>query len=609
MNTACDIIPCSSFKDITERLPAVLEQYSHVFPPDSGANILLKPNLNSNMSALTGNTTDLRILSGIIAYLKDKGYSNITIGEGTNSGFYRNRIGVIARLKVDALARYYGVQVKDLNYAEPFDILFDKGVKASVAMDCVDAALFINVPKLKTHFENGMSVCLKNLMGCLVGQENKKKTHDNLPENILRINDGIKPHLHIVDGLVSMEGLGPTRGTPLRTDVIIVGTDPCYIDLVCARFSGFDYRHVRTLALAEKKGLLTEKHFAALSALDIKRCAKTFKPPKAGPLATFIHSPKRQKFFLRIRNTRFFTYFAATDWFGHLLFKTGLRQDVFLQEEMSCSGLSLDEAKCDQCGVCRDVCPLGRGLPRDLKNPDDRCIKCLYCYSVCPKEAIGFDGEFGFFKEQIRQYDSLIRELYSKKQDEEKIVNQVIIIVSGLPRSGTSMMTKMLQSGGIELLVDNIRKADEDNPKGYFEFEKVKRVKEDSSWLEDAQNKAVKMVSMLLYELPKEKHYKVIFMKRDMGEMLASQRRMLQRLNREPTDNDDKMCKLFAEHLAKVDQWLQQQTHIDVIYVKYKDVVENPKREAERVNQFLCGQLDVKSMVSVLDRSLYRNRA
>jgi len=415
MNTTCDITPCSSFKDITDRLPAVLQKYGSVFPPDRKARILLKPNLNSNMSALTGNTTDLRLLSAVIAFLKDKGYSDITIGEGTNSGFYRNRIGVIARLKVDALARYYGVQVKDLNYAEPYDIPFDKAVTASVARDCVDAALFINLPKLKTHFENGMSVCLKNLMGCLVGQENKKKTHENLPENILRINDAVKPDLHIVDGLVSMEGLGPTRGTPVRTDVLIVGTDPYYIDLVCARLAGFDYRRVRTLALAEKKGLLTEHHLAACAQLDSTRYEKAFKPPKAGPLATFIHSPKRQKFFLRIRNTRFFSYLAATHWFGHLLFKTGLRQDVFLKEEMSCSGLVLDETACDQCGVCADVCPLGRELPRDLKKPDDRCIKCLYCYSVCPKQAVRFTGSPGFFEEQLNQYDTLIRKLYETK--------------------------------------------------------------------------------------------------------------------------------------------------------------------------------------------------
>jgi uncharacterized protein (DUF362 family)/ferredoxin len=364
------------------------------------------------MNALTGNTTDLRLLSALISFLKQKGYTNILIGEGTNSGFYRNKIGVISRLHVDKLAAYYGVTVKDLNYAEPYEIDFAQGVKSSVAKDSVDAELFINLPKLKTHFENGMTVCLKNMMGCLIGQENKKKVHADLPENILRINQTIKPHLHIVDALIAMEGLGPTRGTPLRMDSILIGEDPYLIDLACARLAMFDYRQVRTLDLAEKKGLLTPKHHSFVNSLGLERCQKKFAPPKAGPLATFIHSPKRQKFFLKIRNTGFFTYLASTDWFGKLLFLTGLRQDVFLKDEMEFRGLSLDNKKCDSCGICSDACPLGLNLPEDLEKVDEVCIHCLYCYSTCPKHAITFNGEFGFFEEQLKQYDHMIRKLY-----------------------------------------------------------------------------------------------------------------------------------------------------------------------------------------------------
>ena len=211
MSFQIDILKCQTFKDVKEGIFTTLDNYRHLIPGSKDANILLKPNLNANMNALTGNTTDLRILSSLIQFLKSEGYRNILIGEGTNSGYYRNKIGVIARLKVDQLAKYYGVRVKDLNYAEPYEIDFDKDVKASVARECVEADLFINLPKLKTHFEVGMSVCLKNLIGCLVGQENKKKTHQNLAENILRINQAIKPHLHIVDGLIAMEGLGPTQ--------------------------------------------------------------------------------------------------------------------------------------------------------------------------------------------------------------------------------------------------------------------------------------------------------------------------------------------------------------------------------------------------------------
>jgi uncharacterized protein (DUF362 family)/ferredoxin len=400
-----------------------MESFKYLLPSDKAARILIKPNLNSNMNALTGNTTDLRILSALISYLKNCGYSNIAIGEGTNSGFYRSKIGVISRLGIDRLARHYNVQVIDLNYSETRDVNFKGDVVAKVAKECIEADLFINIPKLKTHAENGMSVCLKNIMGCLVGQENKKKTHDDLPENILLLNQAVKPHLHIVDALVAMEGLGPTRGTPVRLDTIIVGTDPYLLDLLCCQITEISYQKVRTLTLAEKKGGVTEEHHRIVKELAKKVKSVPFKPPIAGPLARFIHDPKRQRFFLKIRNTPFFTYLASTDWFGALLFKTGLRQDVFLKEEMRVDMLKLDENRCNRCGVCRDVCPLGIFFPNDYKK-SEHCIKCLYCYSTCPERAISYTGEAGFFAEQERQYDKIIRTMFTLGSKEEKYLNK-----------------------------------------------------------------------------------------------------------------------------------------------------------------------------------------
>src|SRR3990172_10095796 len=183
-----NILQANTVTEIKRGLRNILSlNYRDIFPTNKGSFILIKPNLNANMNALTGNTTDLRLLVSIIEYLKTEGYTNIAIGEGTNSGYYRNNISVISRLKVDALAQYYGVQLIDLNYSEPVYIHFEKGVMAGIAKEVVEADFLINMPKLKTHFEAGMSVCLKNLMGCLVGQENKKKTHLNLAKNILNI--------------------------------------------------------------------------------------------------------------------------------------------------------------------------------------------------------------------------------------------------------------------------------------------------------------------------------------------------------------------------------------------------------------------------------------
>src|SRR4051794_3403004 len=123
-----------------------------------------------------------------------------------------------------------------------------------------------------------------------------------------------------------------------------------------------------------------------------------------------------------------------------------------------------------------------------------------------------------------------------------------IIIVSGLPPPATSLMMQMLDKGGGEALTDNIRTADTDNPRGHYEFERVKKLKDDVSWVPEARGKAVKMVSQLLLDLPRSESYRVIFMQRDLDEMLISQEKMLERLNREAGPRED-IKRAFIKHL------------------------------------------------------------
>lgn len=185
-----------------------------------------------------------------------------------------------------------------------------------------------------------------------------------------------------------------------------------------------------------------------------------------------------------------------------------------------------------------------------------------------------------------------------------------IIVVSGLPRSGTSMMMNMLEAGGIPLLTDNIRTANSDNPKGYYEFQRVKTLEVgDTDWVKDAKGRAVKVISSLLEFLPKQYAYKVIFMERHLSEILASQKAMLlHRGENAEKISDEQMAAMFSKHLRKVKRWLSQQKHICVLYISYNEILENPEIQLGKVNRFLGGVLDVQKMSSKADQVLYRQR-
>jgi hypothetical protein len=188
-----------------------------------------------------------------------------------------------------------------------------------------------------------------------------------------------------------------------------------------------------------------------------------------------------------------------------------------------------------------------------------------------------------------------------------------IVVVSGLPRSGTSMAMKMLEAGGVPILADGIRTPDVSNPKGYYEFEPVKALDKphraaDLAWLGGARGKAVKIISFLLTYLPESYDYKVIFMRRDLHEAIASQNAMLAHRGEPVGAADDEIRRLYEEHLEKVSRFLSHRSCFSTLTVAYGDVVERPETEARRINDFLGGALDQAKMAAVADAALYRNR-
>ena len=180
------------------------------------------------------------------------------------------------------------------------------------------------------------------------------------------------------------------------------------------------------------------------------------------------------------------------------------------------------------------------------------------------------------------------------------------VLVSGLPRSGTSLLMQMLDAGGLPPLSDGVRAADSANPRGYLEWEPIKRIRASPQLLEQARGRVVKVVSALLPDLPAERRYRVLFAIRSIGEVQASQLAMLRALGR---SGDDGVSEPELEgHLDEVRTWLRRQPHFETCYLDYQEVVSEPLAAAERIRGFLGCELDVEAMAAVVDPLLYRQR-
>jgi hypothetical protein len=187
--------------------------------------------------------------------------------------------------------------------------------------------------------------------------------------------------------------------------------------------------------------------------------------------------------------------------------------------------------------------------------------------------------------------------------------DETITIVSGLPRSGTSLMMRALEAAGKPLLIDGLRRPDEDNPRGYYEFERVKQIADDRSWLEQAHGKAVKLIAQLLFHLPRGPRYKVVFMRRALHEVLASQKVMLQRRSQaESVPDDEEMRRVLIRHLLDVEDRLRQRPDLETLFVSFNRMLGDPLRQADRISRFLGGGLSASAMAETVDPALYRQR-
>ena len=196
------------------------------------------------------------------------------------------------------------------------------------------------------------------------------------------------------------------------------------------------------------------------------------------------------------------------------------------------------------------------------------------------------------------------------KTEPAKIEPLELLVVSGLPRSGTSLMMQILQAGGIPLLTDGKRGADEDNPEGYWEWEEIKKLPRNPTILKAAVGKAVKIVTPLLPSLPRAHHYKIIYMMRPLDQVVASQIAMLRRFGRDPGREADHLAKMQGEHSARIREVMEASGRVEILEVGYPELVADPARVVEKLAAFLGGRFQPgPGVLACVKPQLHRQRS
>ncbi len=188
-------------------------------------------------------------------------------------------------------------------------------------------------------------------------------------------------------------------------------------------------------------------------------------------------------------------------------------------------------------------------------------------------------------------------------------MSEPIHVVSGLPRSGTSLMMRMLEAAGLAVVSDGERVADEDNPRGYYEFERVKKLPDDTAWLPDCEGKAVKIISRLMMMLPTGHRYRVVFMRRNLDEILRSQKKMLDRRGEDESFDDAEMKRNFILHVGEVEAFIAARDDVEALFVNYNRLMTDPDKQIARVAEFLGRADKADAMKAVVEPALYRQRA
>lgn len=390
--------------EINAAIEAILDARAASLPERTDARIVIKPNLNNDLVALTGNCVDLRVLGALIRGLQARGYTDITVADGSNVGIDRRSIDSFARLRVDRLSGLLGVRLVNINLDEGRPLVLHAGARPLVSRTVLDKDFLISVPKIKTHAEMQLTCAMKNWVGIVVGQD-KRQVHYELGRNIHALNELVRPDLIIVDGLVGMEGNGPGDGEPFRMGVLLASDDALVNDLVVARMVDMPWRDVPYLAHAGEQGRVSGELEAC-----VRRTVPVLRPIKPPPPRSVQAklSEKRWLIWLKLAVRPLVDKPAV----ARLAYRLRITQDVYDWSNDTLRVTSRDAERCGDCHKCQDFCPTG--LSRDeigdkTETPD--CIHCLYCWFVCPHDAIQLEGEPHHLERQVTRYGPAIRKL------------------------------------------------------------------------------------------------------------------------------------------------------------------------------------------------------
>ena len=390
--------------EVRAAIQQVLKDYRSALPTKADARIVIKPNLNNDLSALTGNSTDLRVLAALISELQALNYSNIAIADGPNVGVERRGINVFKRLRIDKLAEKFGVDLINLNQDDGESIPLEGGAAPRISQTLTQADFIICAPTVKTHAEAGMSIACKNWVGIVCGQD-KRQMHYALGPNIARLVAAFPPHLVIVDGLLGMEGNGPGDGDPVRLGFIAAATNPWLCDLTVCRLVNFNWRDVSYLRYAVENKIIDPKLPGEVSD-KVEHLAQVNPAPERNILAET--SDKRSLFWLK----KLARPITGRKRVAELAYRAGIIQDVYDLSDDSITSVERVGTDCGECRACEDACPTELPLEAiGVEHSPDKCINCLYCWWRCDDGSIQLVGETNFMERQIKRYKKRVEKL------------------------------------------------------------------------------------------------------------------------------------------------------------------------------------------------------